>query len=361
MKKNNLFQSMVFTSLLVISSGTDLYAQLKKESTNLLEVVSEMNIRPGNVAVNNKGVVYSTIHPLGNPSMQLVIIKDPKTIEAFPNSSWQRKADQKATASSFDTPLGITTDENGNVWVIDMGLNLGQTRLFCFNSESKEIIFSLTFPDEVAPKGSFIQDLAVDIKNGFIYLADIANPGIVVVNIKTKAVRRLKQHPSFLSEDVDAVIDFEIINFGGKPARVGINPITISADKETVFYGAMNGKTWYSISAKAIRDNKKEDVILATIKKVGNKPISDGVATDKNGNHYFTNLNDKGIDIWNAKTKKLAPFIRDSRLLWLDNVSLYGEYLYIAVNQLHKTPAFTSTTDLGKPPYFIYRIKMGGL
>jgi hypothetical protein len=41
---------MVFASLLIISSGTDLYAQLKKETTNILEVVSEMNIRPGNVA-----------------------------------------------------------------------------------------------------------------------------------------------------------------------------------------------------------------------------------------------------------------------------------------------------------------------
>ena len=241
--------------------------------------------------------------------------------------------------------------------MIDLGLNLGQTRLFGFNSVSKENIFSLTFPQELAPQGSFIQDLAVDIKNGFVYLADIANPGILVVNINTKEVKRLKQHASFLSEDIDIVIDSQIINFGGKPARIGINPITISADKETVFYGAMNGKTWYSISAKAIRENKKDDEILATIKKVGTKPISDGSATDKNGDHYFTNLNDKGIDKWNAKTKKLEPFIRDSRLLWLDNASLQGDYLYIVVNQLHKTPAFSGTTDSGKPPYFIYKIK----
>ncbi|MFK7050625.1 Major royal jelly protein [Flavobacterium columnare] len=361
MKKNNLFISIVFAFLLIISFETNVYAQLKADKNSQLEIVAEMQIRPGNVAVSNKGVVYSTIHPLGNPSMQLVVIKDAKTIEAFPNMGWQRGADQKATPTTFDTPLGITTDENGNLWVIDMGLNLGQTRLFCFSSESKENIFSLTFPEEVAPKGSFIQDLAVDIKNGFIYLADIANPGIIVVNIKTKAVKRLKQHPSFLSEDIDTVIDFKIINFGGKPARVAINPITISADKETVFYGAMNGKTWYSISARAIRKNEEEDKILATIKKVGDKPISDGVATDKKGNHYFTNLNDKGIDKWNAKTKKLEPFIRDARLLWADNISLQNGYLYISVNQLHKTIAFSGTIDSGKPPYFIYKIKINKL
>lgn len=348
---------MVLTFILIISSGTAIYAQQKTESNNQLEIVSEMTIRPGNVAVNYKGVVFSTIHPFGNPSTQLVIIKDSKTLEVFPNESWQRESNQMATANSFDTPLGVTTDENGNVWVIDMGLNLGQTRLFGFNSESKETIFSLTLPDDIAPKGSFIQDLAVDVKNGFVYLADIANPGIVIVNMKTKVVKRLKQHSSFLSENIDMVIDSQIVNFGGKPSRVAINPITISTDKESVFYGAMNGKTWYSISAKAIRENKNDDEILATIKKVGDKPISDGATTDKKGNHYFSNLNDKGIDRWNEKTMKLEPFIRDSRLLWVDNVSLQGEFLYIAVNQLHKTPAFTGTTDLGNPPYFIYRIK----
>lgn len=348
---------MVLTFILIISSGTAIYAQQKTERNNQLEIVSEMTIRPGNVAVNNKGVVFSTIHPFGNPSMQLVVIKDSKTLEVFPNESWQRESNQMATANSFDTPLGVTTDENGNVWVIDMGLNLGQTRLFGFNSESKETIFSLTLPDDIAPKGSFIQDLAVDVKNGFVYLADIANPGIVIVNMKTKVVKRLKQHSSFLSENIDMIIDSQIVNFGGKPSRVAINPITISTDKETVFYGAMNGKTWYSISAKAIRENKNDDEILATIKKVGDKPISDGATTDKKGNHYFSNLNDKGIDRWNEKTMKLEPFIRDSRLLWVDNVSLQGEFLYIAVNQLHKTPAFTGTTDFGNPPYFIYRIK----
>ncbi|PWS29148.1 hypothetical protein DHW03_04800 [Pedobacter yonginense] len=358
MKKNNLFPLLVFVAFFVVNFKVEVYAQVKSDATKQLVVVSKMNIRPGNVAVNNQGVIFATLHPLGNPSVQLALIKGENKIEPFPNSSWQREAGKMATAHSFDTPLGINTDENGNVWVIDMGLNFGQTRLFGFNAKSKENIFSLTFPEEVAPKGSFIQDLAVDIKNGFIYLADIANPGILVVNISKKEVKRLKQHPSFLSEDIDMIIDSKVINFGGKPARVGVNPITISADKETLFYGAMNGKTWYSISARAIRENKKDDEISSTIKKVGSKPISDGVATDSNGNHYYTNLCDKGIDKWNAKTKKLEPVIRDARLLWLDNVSLQGGYIYMAVNQLDKTPAFTGTTDLGKPPYFIYKMKI---
>lgn len=357
MKKINIIKNIVLTSLFIFSFGGEVCAQQKSLNSNSLEVVVEMDVRPGNVAVSNKGTIYATIHPLGNPSLQLVTVKDSKTIEAFPNKRWQRENGTTATETSFDTPLGVTTDENGNLWVIDMGLNIGSTRLFCFDAQTKETIFSLTLPQEVAPKGSFVQDLAVDLKNGFVYLADIENPGLIVVNTKSKASRRLKQHDSFLSENVDTIIDSKIIYFGAKPSRVAIDPITISDDKETVFYGAMNGKAWYSISAKAIRAGLSDAAILETIVKVGEKPISDGAATDQDGHHYFTNLNDKGIDQWNTSTKTLKPIIRDERLLWPDNITIQNGYIYIAVNQLHKTTAFTGTKDLGTPPYYIYRLK----
>ena len=42
MKTNNLFLVMVLTFILIISSGTAIYAQQKKESNNQLEIVSEM-------------------------------------------------------------------------------------------------------------------------------------------------------------------------------------------------------------------------------------------------------------------------------------------------------------------------------
>jgi len=85
------------------------------------------------------------------------------------------------------------------------------------------------------------------------------------------------------------IIDNKIIQFGGKPARVAINPITLTSDKDTLYYGAMNGKNWYSLSAKLIRENATDYDIENSIKKVSDKPISDGVATDNQGNHYFTN------------------------------------------------------------------------
>lgn len=106
-----------------------------------------------------------------------------------------------------------------------------------------------------------------------------------------------------------------------------------------------------------MRENASDQAIVA-IKTVGKKPISDGAATDAVGNHYFTNLNDKGIDVLRP-TGVLEPLIRDARLDWCDNVSIGPDgSIHISVNQLHKTPAFTGGSDEGTPPYFIYKARI---
>jgi sugar lactone lactonase YvrE len=350
LKNNKMKKQFLKFIIILFLTNNNLFAQD-------LITVAQMDIRPGNVTVTANGDIFATIHPFGNHSLQLVKIVKKKYIP-FPNKIWQREKNKPASISTFDTPLGITTDSKSNIWIIDIGINYGKTRLFAFDSKTGTKTFELVFPEDVAPKGSFIQDLAVDDKNGFVYLADISNPGILVVNIKNQSVKRIKQHKTFLSEDVDMIIDNKIIQFGEKPARVAINPITLSSDKDTLYYGAMNGKNWYSLSAKLIRENATDYDIENSIKKVSDKPISDGVATDNQGNHYFTNLTENGIDVYDVKSKRLKSLIRNPKLDWPDNVAIGKDnYIYIAVNQLHKTTTFTGAEDSGKAPYYIYKIK----
>ncbi|NNC24923.1 cupin, partial [Salinisphaera sp. USBA-960] len=85
-------------------------------------------------------------------------------------------------------------------------------------------------------------------------------------------------------------IDGRVVNFGGKPARVGINPITLSADRETLYFGAMNGTTWYRLPARLLREGADDAAIATAIAPAGPKPISDGVATGADGTHWFTDL-----------------------------------------------------------------------
>jgi len=323
-----------------------------------IEIVSKLDIRPGNVTATTDGRVFATIHPMGGEfGLQLVEIKDGKAI-AWPSQSVQAKLGQY-TDDTLDSPLGITKDKQGGLWLVDFGLRLGKTRIWGFDIASGDLITKIDIPIEVAPLGSLAQDLAVDRINGWVYIAATGTQSIIAVNLKTGEARSFSDHAS-LQPDKDARLFFdgEELRFFGKPAREGINPITLSDDSETIFFGPMTGTGWFSVPAKLFRDGASHETISAAIERVGDKPMSDGVATDATGNHYFTNLMESGIDMLDANGN-LTPLIRDARFSWPDNVQV-GETgtLYIAVNQLHKSAPATGGKDQGKAPYYIFRVTL---
>jgi len=319
-----------------------------------LETVIALDVRPGNVAVGADNRVFATIHPLGSPAVQLVEVKHGKATP-FPGAALQKNGGAPSD-SALDTPLGIVVDKNSNVWTIDIGLELGKTRLWGFDGRTGDVLAKIEISPELAPKGSFVQDVAIDEKNGWAYLADIAPAGIIAVDLKSGKMRRF-EGAQLESEDVDMVIDGKVIEFGGQPARIGINPITLSHDRETLFFGSMNGTVWYQVPARLFRDGADDNAIAAAITPFGPKPISDGAATDKGGNHYFGELQEHGIARLGADGT-LTTLIRDARLQWPDNVAAGPDgYIYVSINQLTSAPAFTGGADTGKPPYFIYRFK----
>lgn len=359
MKIQSILLGLTFT----IASGL----QAKESDSNTLthtpvagniEVVAELPIRPGNVTATEQGRTFATVHPLDKPSgLQLIEITGTQQYHAWPSPTYQNDG-KNFTEDRIDSPLGIYRDSQSRVWIVDMGMHIGKTRIWGFDIDSGKLIQKIDLPTNIAPAGSFVQDLVVDDKNGWIYLADIADPGLIAVNMTTGQARRFGQHPSLQTEPgVAMVIDGKQVQFNGKPAEVAVDPITLSADKETIYFGAMNGRSWYSVPAKMFREGASDEQIAQAIIKVGRKPISDGAAIDEFGNHYFTNLIDHGIDVLTAKGE-LQPFIRDSRLIWPDGVQFgNNSWLYISVNQLNTTPAFNGGIDEGKAPFYILRVK----
>lgn len=337
------------------TSRTDKANDVDTPPIGTLEVVAEMDINPGNVAVSKEGRVFTSIHPLRSKKLQLVEITDKTSYTAFPDMSVQSTAETKSD-NKLDTPLGVVFDDKNRLWVIDAGLTLGKTRLFAYDIDERKERMRFDIPQDLAPKTSFVQDLAIDAKNGFAYLADFGNPGIIVVDMNNNSFRKITHLPSMTAEDIDMVIDGKVQYFMGEPARVGLNPITLSADNETIFYGAMNGTKWYQLPAEPIRNGEPDEAIVTQISVAGPKPLSDGVATDELGNHYFTNIQNSSIDVLSTDSK-LSILKQDALMDWPDNVRIHENWLYIAVNQLHKSPAFTGDKDLAEKPFRILRIR----
>ncbi|MFZ5456995.1 MAG: L-dopachrome tautomerase-related protein [Pseudomonadota bacterium] len=326
-----------------------------------LEDVALLDIRPGNVTATHDGRVFATVHPLDRPSgLQLIEITGRHDYRPWPDASLQ-SSDADRSDTRLDSPLGITRDSARRLWIVDMGMHLGTTRLWAFDIATGAVAHKIALSQQVAPKGAFVQDLAVDADRGWVYLADIAPPAIIVHDLKTGQSRRFSASPALQPEARARMkVEGRITLFGGTPARVGINPLTLSADGETLYFGAMNGTHWHALPTRLLRDGAPDAVIAAAIRAVGRKPVSDGAATDDDGNHYFTNLNARGLDRLDS-AGRLRPLVRDARLLWPDSVQFGGDaWLYVSVNQLHRASAFRGGADTGRPPYRIMRVWTGG-
>ncbi|GLK91744.1 L-dopachrome tautomerase-related protein [Pseudomonas turukhanskensis] len=353
------FHLIASAAWLALSIGT-LNSATAATQTGDLELVAQLPIRPGNVAPAPNNRLFATVHPLGAPGpAQLIEIIDSTHYQPWPHAAIQRGT---ATASDekIDSPLGIVVDSKNRLWITDMGLSLGKTRVWGFDIDSGRELYRIELPQAIAPKGSFVQELAVDDQAGWVYLADIANPGLIAVEIATGKARRFSGHPALQAEpEAKMIIGGKAIEYQGKPASVAVNPLTLSKDRATLFFGAMNGTTWYSLPTKLLREDADDKQVGAAIKRVGPKPVSDGASTDARGRHFFTNLNENGIDVLNTDGS-LRPLVRDARLDWPDSVHVSDNgWLYISVNQLYKTTAFTGQQDSGKPPYLVMRVWPG--
>jgi ribonuclease G len=101
-----------------------------------------------------------------------------------------------------------------------MGLNLGKTRLWAFDIATGKLARKIDLPASVAPKGAFLQDLSVDAERGWVYLADIAPPGLVAIDINTgRFVGKHNLEDTILKTNLEAVkeiaFQLRLRNIGG--------------------------------------------------------------------------------------------------------------------------------------------------
>lgn len=359
-----------------IASPTSSPNQNSAIAVGTVEVVAELPIRPTAVVLNSQGRIFMTVHWFDRKEPGLVEITGRTTYQPFPDSNWNRGFGQGNDA--FNQPLGMAIDRQDRLWIVDCGvfpaandglppLKAQSPRVLAFDSRTGQNVFNLALPQETCPPGTYPQDLAIDDVNEFAYLADIGGsrkPAIIAIDLKTKQVRRFEAHPSLAAENVDLMLEGKKLTFpdaAGKiqSARIGINPITLSADKNTIFYGPMCGLGWYSVPATLFRDNASDSTIAAAIQRVANKPVCNGATTDAAGNHFLTNMGDNAIDKIDSQGR-LTRLVQDDRLIWADGLHIAANgWMYTGINQLNRSPLFNGGKEQGKAPYPILRVWAG--
>ena len=328
------------------------YADLTSAPVLQQEVLEEVLSYPlpiGNVAVSATGRVFFTVHPEARPKGNKLLEFVDGAAVPYPGIGQQ--------AELFDTVLGVAIDRQGNLWTIDHG-NHGtrSVRLLAFDLDSGKIVHDHRLPAEIAPAGSFLQDLQVSADGRTIIIADASfwrkRPAIIVYDVESAAARRaLESHPSVFAEKfVIAHGGNEMRFFGGLVAlRGGVDGIALGP--EWLYYGALSGSSLYRVRLRDLRDSALPPAQLARrVEEYSAKPLSDGFSTDVEHNAIFRIGEDRDP----------VTLLRSTRVRWPDALSFGPDgWLYVADSALQEVVLQPQENIEANSPYKVFRFRPG--
>src|SRR5438094_5323352 len=83
--------------------------------SSALEVVADLDYPPGNIAVSPTGRIFLTLHPDGDPPLQLAELVNGRPVP-FPDAEFQHA--EKGTPH-FQSLLSVRLDRQGRLWTLD--------------------------------------------------------------------------------------------------------------------------------------------------------------------------------------------------------------------------------------------------
>lgn len=329
------------------------------------DILASLNTGPGNVTVMDNGRIILSMHQFYQPKYTVVEYRD-KVLVPFPNKELSH-VDSKSDLK-LDSVLGIHSDTNGIVWMLDNGMRSGVTpKLVGWDTKADKLHRVIHLPAPITPKNEFVNDFAVDTQRHHIYISDPAgggNAALIVVNLTNGTARRVLQgHNSVIPENVDLLINdvpIQVKDKSGKLVRphIGVNPITEDLNNEWVYFGPMHGHSLYRIKADDLANETLDARVLANrVQRYSDKPISDGITIDKDNNIYLGELAANAIGVISAD-RKYRRLAQCPRLSWVDSFSFGPNgQLFAVVNRLHQSATLNGGISTSKPPYYLLRLK----
>lgn len=340
-------------------------AVARAQSAAPFEVVALLQQGPGNIAVSGDGRIFVSQHQFYAPLYRVVEVLGDGSTRPFPNAAWASAP--AADGRGMQAVLGIRADPAGRVWMLDNGSVPPRLIGWDLRQGDDQWPSIVAILPPASTPSSFLNDFALDPATSTAYIADFgsapADGAIVVVDLASGTARRvLAGHRLTGAEDVPMVIDGRPVRVKGADGRlseprIAINPITIDALGEWVYFGAMHGTSLYRVRAADLRDASLGDAALALrVQRFGRKPVSDGISMDDAGNVYITDVTRSGIGVTAPDGQYRLLFSDPLRLAWPDAIAAGPDgQMYVAVNKLHRSATLNAGDDQSEPPYYIVR------
>jgi len=326
-----------------------------------LQVVADLDLPPGNIAVTAEGRVFFSFHPEASPDISVAEWVDGKAVP-FPSPDFQPGG---SDPRRFQTVLSLRVDRQGRLWTLDNAQHgLGQPRLLAFDLDTHEVVHQHDFDSEVAGLGSHLNDFQIDPTGKKVYIADASifamTPAIVVYDIEREQARRLLEgHVSVAAEAFAPVVQGrEMILYGVFTIRPGVDSIALDREGKWLYFGAVTARQLYRARTRDLDDTSLSPEELASrIDAFAPKTMSDGITTDVAGGVYLTDPEHSAV-VRVAPDGSLETLVADPILRWPDGFSFGPDgWLYVTCSALHEVLGRSGAHVRSQAPYQIFRFR----
>jgi sugar lactone lactonase YvrE len=329
-----------------------------------LEVVADLPLPPGNIAVSNGGRVFFTFHPEASPPIHLAELIDGKPVP-YPDEAFQKA---EPTTPHFQTPLSLRIDRQNRLWVLDHGSYgiTGQPRILTFDLKTNKLIDHYEFPSSIAGMLSMLNDFQVDPEGRRIYIAETSlfgrRPAIIVYDVENRTSRRLlDRHPSVMPKDyLMNAAGRDMTFFGLVTLKIGVDSIALDKQGQWLYYAPVSDDRMYRIAARDLNDESlSPGAVGQKVEIWGRKTLSDGITVDVDDDIYLSDMEHSAI-LELRPDHTLVTLLKDERLRWPDGFSFGPDgWLYVSCSALHQVILRSSGAIRAGAPYQIFRFKPG--
>jgi len=275
----------------------------------------------------------------------------------------------------FVSPLGMTVDASGQLWVLDEGILAdkgtvpGAARLIHIDPASARIIEEIPLAAPALRSDSHPNDLRIDLTHGdrgtaFITDSSLTvHPALIAVDIASGTQRRLlaDTEPVMPRHGFLAVLDGKASRYDPEHptmAQAGANGIGLSADQQTLFWQPLTSRELYSAPTAVLADPKaSETEIEFSVKDEGEAGMGDGMATAPDGRLFLTDIERHGV-LARAPDGRISVIAHDPRLIAPDGLVYSDNTLYATIGQWSRQPAFHGGVNKEQGPWLLVKIAL---
>jgi sugar lactone lactonase YvrE len=334
------------------------------------EQIARFDHQVTGVAVSQDGRVFVNFPRWTEDSPVSVaeVMKDGST-RPYPDERWNSwrnaKKNEMAPQDHWVCVQSVVADGQGNLWVLDPAapaqdkIVAGGPKLVKIDLRTNRPVRTIAFTDDVAPQGSYLNDVRFSPDGRYAYITDSGAKGaLVVVELQSGDARRvLDGHPSTQAEkDVQVKADGQVLRRpDGRGVEFSADGIALTPDGRHLYWQALTGRTLYRIPTDALQNARATSAEVASkVERVGENGVSDGLLITRRGDQMIiTALEEDALKVrilGADQDSRPTVLVQDKQLRWPDSVSEGPDgALYFTTSRIQDSALFKPDAPTSLP------------